>query len=248
MPFFALKKIFKHFISNLPSKKNDLHIFDILQKKIGYSFNEPSLLEAALSHTSLPSSTGDASSFERMEFLGDSVLGLIVAEELFLKHPKYAEGKLSKLKSKIVSRKMLTLKAKELQLEKYLLLSTEAVSGSGIDSILSDAMESLICAIYLDGELDDARMFIKKFILKDIKKMIDKGKFADYKSMLQEYTQSKFHNIPQYNILKEEGPEHEKMFDMEVVVNGKVLGMGKGNNKKEAQQNAAKEACKQLNL
>ncbi len=199
-------------------------------------------------HTSLVSS--DVAPFERMEFLGDSVLGLIVAEELFLKYPSHSEGELSKLKSKIVSRKFLAMRAKEYGFNNFIKLSEEAIQSGGKNSvsILGDAMEALICAIYLDGDLEDVRTFILNFILKHVEKKLIKADMRDYKSTLQEYTQGKFQITPVYKIVSEEGPEHEKTFTSEVWINKKLVGTGKGSNKKEAQQSAAKAACNSLEL
>ena len=246
--FFILKKKFKNLFSQLTHKKEEIPRLEVFQDKIKYHFKNPSLLNAALSHTSLPSSHSKSSIFERMEFLGDSILGLVVSEELFLKYPNYNEGELSKLKSKIVSKKMLTLKAKEIDLNNFIQLSTESVHNGGLDSILADAMESVICAIYLDGNLENVRSFLKKFVLKDANKLIKREELIDYKSKLQEFTQSKYQKIPEYKIIREEGPEHEKVFTVEVNINQEIFGYGKGSNKKEAQQNAAKEICHKLKL
>lgn len=205
-------------------------------------------MNAAISHTSLENS--EHSPFERMEFLGDSILGLIVAEELFIKFPKFQEGQLSKMKSKLVSRKYLAMKAKETKINEYIKLSEEAIQSGGKKSvsILGDCMEAIICAIYLDGEMDDVRHFIKKIILKDCDKIFSREAFKDYKSILQEYTQGKYQNTPSYKIIAETGPEHKKTFIVEVYINNLLAGTGKGKNKKEAQQNAAKSACNELKL
>lgn len=243
-----MKKIIFNLINQFSIKKTKNPKFKILQEKIGYYFQNPPLLTAALSHTSLPTSNKEHSSFERMEFLGDAILGLIISEELFLKYPKYSEGELSKLKSKIVSKKMLALKAKQIDLHEFILLSSEAANSGGLDSILADSMEAIISAIYLDGNLEEVRKFIKIFILKDMDRYIKSDELIDFKSKLQEYTQAEFHNIPNYKIISETGPEHEKIFTVEVLINNKVNGCGKGGSKKEAQQSAAREACSQLNL
>lgn len=201
-----------------------------------------------MSHTSLENKA--VSPFERMEFLGDSVLGLITAEELFIIYPDYAEGQLSKLKSKLVSRKFLALKATESGINNYIRLSSEAAlhGGKFSTSILGDCMEALICAIYLDGSLDDARTFVQNFILKNMEKQIKRYGIKDYKSILQEYTQGRFQNIPEYKIVAETGPEHEKIFSVEVYINEKLAGSGTGKNKKEAHQKAAESVCRDLNL
>lgn len=219
-----------------------------LQKIIKYKFKNTLFLKAAISHTSLANSNN--SPFERMEFLGDSILGLIVAEELFIKYPHYSEGQLSKLKAKLVSRKFLALKAKETGINEFIKLSEEAILSGGKKSvsILGDTMEAIICAIYLDGNMNDVRNFIKNIILVDSEKAIKKQDFKDYKSLLQEYTQGNFQNIPSYKIVSEEGPEHDKIFTAEVYINDRLYGSGQGKNKKEAQQSAAQAACLKLKL
>lgn len=244
-----MKKIRK-LLSIFHNKNTDNLLLQELQDKINYHFKDQTLLISALTHTSVSTSTQGISAFERMEFLGDSILGLIVAEELFVKFPKYSEGELSKLKSQIVSRKFLTMKAKQIGLGNYIHLSSEAKESGGQNSssILSDAMESLICAIYSDGYIQQARKFIKKIILKNFESSIKSSELINYKSILQEYTQSKYQNIPVYKIIQEQGPDHEKVFTIEVYINNKKYGVGKGPNKKDAQQNAAKEACSILKL
>lgn len=220
--------------------------FGDFQKLINYHFEHPDLLVAALSHTSLSTPNIDTTTYERMEFLGDSILGLVTAEELFHLYPNYSEGKLSKLKSKIVSKKFLTLKAREISLGKYIKLSTEAANSGGRNSqsILGDSMESLICALYLDGGFKAAKNFIINFIIKDFQNEITNKTLVDHKSKLQELTQARFQQTPKYKIVDETGPEHEKIFSVEVYVNDQKVGFGKGSNKKEAQQNAAREAYK----
>ena len=243
-----MNKILLNLLTQFSNKKKpDSSVF-VFQDVIKYKFSNISLLNAALIHTSLVNS--DVAPFERMEFLGDSVLGLIVAEELFLKYPSYSEGELSKLKSKIVSRKFLAMRAKEYGFNNYIKLSDEAIQSGGKNSvsILGDAMESIICAIYLDGNLEDVRTFILNFILKHVEKKLVIADMKDYKSTLQEYTQGKFQITPVYKIVSEEGPEHEKIFTSEVWISKKLAGTGKGSNKKEAQQSAAKAACNSLEL
>ncbi len=245
-----MKNIIKSLLSQFSHKNPEIPFQEELQKKINYKFSSSDLLKAALTHTSINSSDSQSSPFERMEFLGDSILGLIVAEELFLKYPDSSEGKLSKIKSKIVSQKFLAKKAKEINLGDYILLSSEAIQDGGkkLPSILSDAMESLICAIYFDGNIESARTFIKDFILYKFEKFITSDEMTNYKSILQEYTQSKFQNIPKYKIISEKGPDHNKIFTIRVFINNELFGEGKGQNKKEAQQSAAREACSKLKI
>jgi len=240
-----ISNIFKSSTSNNNQRNKD---FDKIQKIIKYNFNDPGFITAALSHTSLTTPNTDATSFERMEFLGDSILGLAIAEELYHLYPEYTEGQLSKLKSKIVSKKFLALKAKEISLGDHIKLSLEAENSGGrnSNSILADSMESLICALYLDGGYSATRSFIKNFIFKNFQTQVTNKILTDHKSKLQELTQAQFQKTPDYRIVGEEGPEHEKVFSVEVYINDKKVGFGKGTNKKEAQQNAAREAFKNI--
>jgi len=225
-----------------------------LQKRIDYNFHDLTLLKAALTHKSyLRRKFNDHKSpspFERMEFLGDSILGFIVSKELFSKHPDEQEGKLSKLKSKIVSETYLTLKANAIELGRYILLSPEEMSsgGAGKPSILSDTMEAMICSIYLDSGIAAATRFIKNNILVDYETTVTRNELVNYKSILQEYMQSRNQSPPNYVTVGEEGPEHHKTFVVEVRSNGQILGVGKGNSKKNAHQDAAHIACQKLGI
>jgi ribonuclease-3 len=185
-----------------------------------------------------------------MEFLGDSVLGLVIAQELFVLFPQKQEGNLSKLKSKIVSEKFLTMRSKELELGEFILLSSEEARSGGREkpSIVSDSMESLICAIYLDGGMTAARRFIKKFILNKFENYVNREELINFKSILQEYTQGKFQKPPIYRVVSEDGPDHQKEFLVEVYINDVSFGRGIGGNKKGAQQQAAKVACEKLKI
>lgn len=225
-----------------------------LQKRIDYNFHDTTLLKAALTHKSYLRRTYSdhktPSPFERMEFLGDSILGFIVSKELFAKHPDEQEGTLSKLKSKIVSETYLTLKANLLDLGKYLLLSPEEQQSGGSQkpSILSDSIESLICAIYLDSGIAAASRFIKTQILTDYETTVTRNELVNYKSILQEHVQAQNQEPPRYVTIAEEGPEHNKTFVVEVRVGSKLLGTGKGNSKKTAHQEAAHAACQKLGI
>ena len=225
-----------------------------LQKRIDYSFHDVKLLHAALTHKSYLRRRYDdhqsPSPFERMEFLGDAILGFVVCKELFARHPDEQEGKLSKLKSKIVSETYLTLKANNLELGKFLLLSPEeqASGGAKKPSILSDSMEALICAIFLDSGIASATKFVKNHILKDYESTVNRNELVNYKSLLQEYMQGLNQLTPTYVTVGEYGPEHNKIFSVEARLGDKVLGYGKGNTKKNAQQDAAHEACQKLGI
>lgn len=225
-----------------------------LQKRLDYSFHDATLLHAALTHKSYLRRKYDdhkaPSPFERMEFLGDSILGFIVSKELFTHHPDEQEGKLSKLKSKIVSETYLTLKANSIELGKYVLLSPEEQHSGGAHkpSILSDTMEALICAIYLDSGISAASRFIRHHILKDYEETVTRDELVNYKSILQEHMQSKNQEPPRYVTIAEEGPEHNKTFVVEVRLGAKLLGTGKGSTKKNAHQEAARLACQKLGV
>lgn len=224
------------------------------QKRIDYSFHDATLLRAALTHKSyLRRQFNDhktPSPFERMEFLGDSILGFIVSRELFTRHPDEQEGKLSKLKSKIVSETYLNFKAQELDVGKYLLLSPEEFQSGGAKkpSILSDTIEALICAIYLDSGIASATRFIKNQIMTNYETTVTRNELVNYKSILQEYMQSRNQEPPRYVTIAEEGPEHNKTFSVEVRKGSELLGSGKGCTKKHAQQEAARNACQKLGI
>jgi ribonuclease-3 len=185
-----------------------------------------------------------------MEFLGDSILGFVVSKELIARHPDEQEGKLSKLKSKIVSETYLTLKANNLELGKFLLLSPEEAASGGADkaSILSDSVEALICAIYLDSGIAAATRFIKAHILVNYEETVTRDELVNYKSILQEYLQGRNQEPPKYITIAEEGPEHQKTFVVEVRIGNKLTCTGKGNTKKVAHQEAARLACQKLGV
>jgi len=255
-----VKKLIDSFLSFLSAKiavpaEQDEWTVNVVkfQQVTDYKFKNTSILKAALTHDSFfhkfrKETSKAASPSERMEFLGDSILGLVVAEHLFLYFPDDAEGQLAKKKSKIVSEKYLTLKAHAISLGQYIIMAEEEDKSGGRNrnSILSDAMESLICAIYMDGGITQARRFIKNFILNDFKDFLNIDELINYKSKLQEYSQSKYHVPPVYHVLREDGPEHLKEFYVNVLINNQEMGRGLGKSKKEAQQAAAKNACEKL--
>ncbi|HHZ01936.1 MAG TPA: ribonuclease III [Tissierellia bacterium] len=218
-----------------------------LERIINYRFSNKRILEIALTHSSYSNEdkVNGKTNNERLEFLGDAVLGLVVSRYIFDKFPNYPEGDLTKLRAQVVCEDTLNLVATNLKLGKYLLLGKgeEASGGRHRKSILADAVEAIIAAIYLDGGYKEA----EKFVLDNLKEYIKlavKGKIVtDYKSFLQEYYQSKNQNCKiRYIVTKEEGPDHEKMFHVNVVVNKKVVGKGVGKSKKIAEQDAAKAA------
>lgn len=218
-----------------------------LEQKIGYQFRDHSLLKRAVMHSSytnekhLPKHHCN----ERLEFLGDAVLELVSSEFLFLHHPKVSEGELTKTRASMVCEPSLAFCAGDIDLGKYLLLGKgeEATGGRERDSVTSDAMEALIGAIYLDGGFEQARAFIHKFILSDLE---NKKLFFDSKTILQEIVQAEIQQPITYRLLKEEGPDHNKSFYVEVYIGEKKTGTGKGRTKKAAEQQAAYQAILKL--
>lgn len=211
----------------------------------GYSFKNKELLKEALTHKSFSTERGQALHNERLEFLGDSVLGLIVSRYLFEEHPSQNEGYLSKVKSVLVSRANLARWAGELNIGEHVFLGVGEgqTGGKKRASILSNCFEALLGAIYLDGGLEEASAFVKRRLRgQDMGGMEER----DYKSVLQEMIQKRHKKPPEYEILRAEGPEHDKVFTMRVMIGRKVLGLGAGKNKKEAQQAAAKNAIDYL--
>jgi len=225
--------------------------WDSLYRKINYTFHDETLLERALTHRSaIQNGITNTNSNERLEFLGDSVLGLIVTDELFHSFPDKTEGELTRVKSHIVSREILAHEAKRIGLGKYLILGCGEERSGGRDrhSILSNTFEALLGALYLDGGIDHARMFIKRFLVKDLNRFFKRKFHANYKSWLLEHVQGEGKKNPMYRVLKESGPDHKKIFTVEVSVLGEILGRGQGLSKKKAEQAAAYEAVKKLGL
>ena len=227
---------------------------DILQKAINYKFKDIKKLEIALTHGSIYENKKHETDVnlynERMEFLGDSVLGLVVSEHLYHKYPKKEEGDLSKIKANVVSEKFLVIKAQDFNLPDHIIMSEKEDKNDGRKrkSIISDTMESLICALYLDGGFEVAKKFIHTFILNHFEEDISNSDMINYKSVLQEYCQSIYRDVPEYKLVSEAGPDHQKTFLMEVYINSTLYGKGKGESKKEAQQDAAHDACQRLKL
>ncbi len=216
-----------------------------LMKILGYEFKNVSLLETALTHSSYANENKKSStSYERLEFLGDSVLSFIISTHIYNNFSSLPEGGLSKMRASLVCERCLAQCAEELNLGKYLVLSKgEAMTGGRTrPSILADVLEAIIAAVYLDGGITAAQTF-KLNILADSIIQVQKGKgtFKDYKTELQEHMQHGDKSI-EYNHIKEEGPEHSKMFTVEVVSGRSVLACGTGRSKKEAEQDAAHNA------
>jgi len=221
------------------------------QESIGYRFRDPELLERALTHKSFTNErrVSPSSHNERLEFLGDTVLGFLIGELIFRSFPNLQEGALSKIKAHLVSAATLAEKARALGIGRFLRMGTgEARSGGGEKlSLLADGLEAVIAAIYLDGGLPAAGAFINRLFASDVGG-IDIGdlSFHDYKTALQESAQALGLPLPEYRIVDEYGPDHEKTFVIEVFWNGEAFAFGRGASKREAQRKAAKEALKKL--
>lgn len=216
-----------------------------LQRKIQYTFKDPALLHRALSHSSYVNERQhEHQSNERLEFLGDSVLGFITAEYYYGQFKTYPEGDLTKLRAAMVCEKSLCVFARELDLGKYLLLGKGEICTGGRErpSILADAFEALIAAIYLDGGIEAARTFVLTFVRKAAGATGTSGAFHDYKTKLQEIIQKNPEESVEYVHVGESGPDHDKRFEVEVHLNSNVIGRGVGKSKKLAEQEAAHEA------
>ena len=224
--------------------------FKKLEKLTGSPINDSSYYLQALMHRSYLEQNEEYDvSNERLEFLGDSVLSLIVAEYLFDEFPEKDEGFLTKVRAKIVNRLALADAAEKINLAEFLLVSKNISNSfaNGSKTILSDALEALIGAVYLDNGLDSAKIFIQKILiqpnLKEGLYLIDEN----YKSQLLEFAQANKMESPTYNIIKEEGPQHNRVFTVKVSIGNRDYGFGKGKNKKSAEQKAAREALEKLN-
>ncbi len=216
-----------------------------LQNIIGYQFKNPALLNEALTHSSYANEhkSQHIKYNERLEFLGDSVLSIVVSDYIYKNCPELPEGELTKLRASLVCEKSLYEFAKKIDLGKYLILSKGERNNGGADrpSILSDAFEALIAAIYIDGGFAPASKHILNFVIPAIKNS-KKKKINDYKTTLQEIIQKNPGEKLEYVLVKESGPDHNKHFVVEVHLNSNVIGKGGGRSKKEAEQQAAREA------
>ena len=211
-------------------------------------FHDLGLVKLALTHRSYLHVTGQRDSNERLEFLGDSVLGLVTSEYLYRTHPTEHEGQLTKTKSLLVSKAILSRRALAMGLGRFVLMSHSEVESGGRQrlSILADAFESVVGAVYLDQGFEAARAFIERWLLRDTRAIVADKRHTNYKSHLQEYVQSTFRTHPVYRIRSEVGPDHSKQFMVEVIVGKRTLGEGKGRNKKEAEQAAARNALERV--
>lgn len=218
-----------------------------LQQQLGCLFTQPELLERALTHKSYANEHRLSEHNERMEFLGDSVLNLVVSEILMSALPGSAEGELSRIRAAAVSEPALAAVARRIGLGAFLRLGKgeEQTGGRDKDSLLADSLEALIAALYLDGGIGRAAAFITSSFKDILDKALVSGS-ADYKTGLQEVCQERLKTLPEYRVVSESGPDHQKKFAVEIIIRGEVHGRGAGRNKKEAEQRAAKEALERL--
>lgn len=222
---------------------------DRLEEKLGYKFNNRELLRTALTHSSYANEkhSGNTQSYERLEFLGDSILGLVTAEFLYAHEPQLPEGRMTRLRAELVCEASLHKTALKLDIGRCMRLGRgeEHTGGRQRPSILADMVEAIIAAMYLDCGMEQSRKFILENILKDAE-ISDTHRSADYKTELQELVQRKSNQHISYELTGESGPDHNKTFTFTVSINGEVSGEGSGRTKKEAEQMAAKQALERL--
>ena len=225
--------------------------FEALQQAIGYRFRDRGLLEHAMTHTSKANEdvSGGVADNESLEFLGDALLGFVIADVLFREFPQFDEGEKSKTKATLVSTATLARRAEQLNLGGHLLLGRgeEKTGGRRKQALLADAYEALLAAIYLDGGIEHARAFITREFRDDIAAVRQHGVSGDdFKSALQELLQARDLPLPQYRLVGTLGPDHDKRFDVEVVINGEAVARATGTSKKDAEQEAARAALDKI--
>lgn len=219
-----------------------------LQNTVGYTFKNPVYMYEALTHSSFSneqkSKRKDYPCNERLEFLGDSVLSFVVSDYIFNGIGRYQEGDLTKIRSGVVCEDACYEYAKKFDLGKYMLFGKGEENAGGRDrkSILADAFEAFLAAIFMDGGIEPAREFLLPYIKKSVNRIISNGNLRDYKTLLQQFVQQNKGDILEYHLIKESGPDHNKVFEVEVSVNTNVIGKGKGSSKREAEQVAARAA------
>jgi ribonuclease-3 len=221
-----------------------------LEKTLGVTFKQLLLLEQALVHSSYinENPTLDIRHNERLEFLGDAVLDFIVADKLHREFPDLAEGEMTKARATLVRRETLAHIADDIKLGDFLYMGKGEEASGGRTKIpnLAGALEAVIAAIYLDQGIDTVKAVVNKLLAEEWVKLTSRGADVEYKSRLQEFTQSNFKSAPVYQLVSETGPDHDKVFVVEVIVNGKMLGSGTGKSKKIAETEAARLALKTL--
>lgn len=229
-----------------PERRKELRLFE---KHASIRFRRLDLLNLSFSHRSYANENpGVGDNNEKLEFLGDSVLGLVISEYLFKTLPDKAEGDLARIKSFVVSENSLATVAKALKVDNFILIGKgeEYSGGRSKKAILADCMEAIIGAYFLDSGFDPSRKFILRFLVPEINKVLEDRHKKDYKTLLQELVQKSHKSYPRYNLVEKTGPDHDRTFWIEVRINNRSFGPGKGKNKKEAEQNAASIAYKSL--
>ncbi|WP_297404474.1 ribonuclease III [uncultured Cetobacterium sp.] len=223
-----------------------------LEKKIGYTFKNKDLLKNALIHRSFGNEHTKYKKInnERLELLGDAVLDLIVTEHLYKSYPNALEGDLAKLKAMVVSEPVLAKISRALEFGEYLMLSKgeELTGGRGRNSILGDVFEAILGAVYLDSDFIAVKEIAMVHLRYSIEHINENEEILDFKTILQEYSQKEYKIIPIYEVVNEDGPDHLKIFEVSVKIKDELLGIGKGKNKKSAEQAAAKDICKRLGV
>ena len=220
---------------------------ETLEARLGYTFQDRSLLQQALTHSSYANENrGGLSSNERLEFLGDSILGMVTADHLYHAPPDLPEGDLTRTRAALVCEESLVEVADRLELGKFLRLGRGEAAGGGRErpSIRADAVEAVLAAVFLDGGLPEARKIVQRFILD---REAEKAASRDFKTALQELVQRESGQVLAYRLIGQSGPDHAKVFTVEVDLNGKAVGRGTGHSKKEAEQMAARSAVEMLN-
>jgi ribonuclease III len=221
-----------------------------LQKTLGITFGKPALLERSLVHSSFINENPNRATGhnERLEFLGDAVLDFVIADKLYQDFPDITEGDMTRLRAALVRGETLARIAEDISLGTYLSMGKGEESTGGRSKILNlaGALEALLAAVYLDGGISVAQELIIRLYTEEWKKLISQGAIADFKSKLQEIVQSRFQEIPFYRLVSETGPDHDKQFKVEVLINAHVMGSGAGRSKKSAETEAAREALKRL--
>ena len=221
-----------------------------LQETLGYFFKDINLLNKALTHKSFVNERGGTiENNERFEFLGDSVLDLIVSDYTVKEYTSHREGQLSKVRAAVVNENCLAQLARKIKLGELLLLGKgeELSGGRDKSSLLANSFEALVGAIYFDSKMEDAYKIFLPLLRGEIESYAETCNFLDFKSDLQEHTQNKLNCIPKYSLINESGPDHKKTFEMAVLIKNEIRGIGRGRSKKEAEQAAAQAASKELN-
>jgi len=250
--YYIRRKTFLRGLKRITAQKSSEVDYVLLQKCLGYQFQNLHLLRQSLTHRSFANESGDPKfeDNEKLEFLGDSIIGFVISEMLYQSFPRFREGDLSRVKSHVVSEPFLARIARELDLGAFLLLGKgEAASGGhNKSSLLSNCYEAVVAAIYLDGGIEPTWDFLIRCFKKRIESLIRNRHILDHKSLLQEHSQEIFNCIPLYRLRRITGPDHDRTFEITLIIKGEVFSVGTGKNRKEAEQTAAKAALSKLNI